>query len=116
MSVNFWNGGRQSKPVAFGDKREIVDKIIELSDAMPDPKAHRLWLLGLDECVLKERLRIIQSESNKNLYRNKSYASEMSRAACLAATSQGDGLPVEPGPVKDLARVEAQKLTAAACA
>jgi hypothetical protein len=43
-------------------KRKLVDEILAASFAMPDAAAHRAWLLGLDEGVLRARLEQLERE------------------------------------------------------
>ncbi|HXP62004.1 MAG TPA: hypothetical protein VN829_16025 [Dongiaceae bacterium] len=46
----------------FEERRRLADEIIAASGAMPDAERHRLWLIGLELGVLRERLAQLRSE------------------------------------------------------
>jgi hypothetical protein len=66
--MNFWEPKHQDGGRPDLEHRQLAERIISASGPMPDPKAHMLWLLGLQKEVLRERLATIESQRTTREY------------------------------------------------
>ncbi len=69
--MNFWSQPpRKTEASSEGERRRLAAQIIADSGAMPDPDKHMNWLLGMSLERLRERARIIRSQTGPELFRD----------------------------------------------